>query len=184
MGLQAHAQLNKGTWVAGAGLGLASSGYEFAMPNETDLKKASLRTWGFSPRVGYFMADRLVAGLMPTISFERVRPDDGNTMALTKRMKQNAYFDIGPFLRYYFLDKKTPLNVYGEALYQFGNDSDRGIKVSTVGGEAGIAYLCGKKCTINLSAAYRHRSTNGDKAEIKKAGLLMAQFSILFHSGR
>ena len=61
------------------------------------------------------MKDKFVVGLSPSFIY------GSNTIANT-----STIFNIGPFIRYYFLNTETPFNLFAESGYKYGSISGKG----------------------------------------------------------
>jgi len=96
----AKSQLAKGTWLAGCTAYFSTS--DISIWNSGLSSKKTTIHFGFSPGIGYFLTDKLAAGLRPTFSWEKT---DIKTSGLNINTATNS-FEIGPFARYYFLTKE------------------------------------------------------------------------------
>lgn len=110
--LASNAQLEKGTWLVGGTASLFSTKNTFTSVTTTTNTDALRLT--ISPSIGYFLADKFTVGLRP--GFTKIKsetaPNGGNT-------NENR-LDIGPFARYYFLEKTKQFNFLLDASYQYG----------------------------------------------------------------
>ena len=71
-----------------------------------------------NPSVGYFPADKLSVGLKATLSSGGARfPND---QAYDGTFNKSTMFDLGPFVRYYFLPTEKNVNLFSEVMYQYG----------------------------------------------------------------
>lgn len=120
LSLQGKAQLDKNTWLAG-GSGnfyLSKRDYiSYVSPILNGYSKELHLT--VSPNIGYFIIDKLAVGLRPYFTWGKGEyfPDDptsGGSHSDSKR------YGIGPFVRYYFLDKERQFNLLTDISYQFG----------------------------------------------------------------
>jgi hypothetical protein len=97
------AQINQGQWMVGGNIGFTSSKF-----GEDDNDKVSV--FEINPNAGYFVIDKLAAGLRLGYSSIKVKSAD------------DAFVDwsIAPFVRYYFLDAAQRVNVFADGSYGFG----------------------------------------------------------------
>ena len=68
-----------------------------------------------SPVIGYFIKDKLTTGVKPSLI-------SGNNSITNSTL----IFNIGPFVRYYFLNKEKVANIYSEISYSYGTISNSG----------------------------------------------------------
>ena len=110
--LTATCQLDKGVWLVGGSGKLYTYNSTFTNPNyRTTVKYTQI---DLSPNIGYFIADKLAAGLKPNFSFFKGSILNQATVSGTTK------FFIGPFLRYYFLSPDNPFNILTDISYQVG----------------------------------------------------------------
>ncbi|HEU5164212.1 MAG TPA: hypothetical protein VFU29_01660 [Chitinophagaceae bacterium] len=110
----AHAQLTKGNWlVGGTGNFLASKNSYSTPTSSSSSDRIDIK---ISPAVGYFVVDKLSIGLRPSFSKYKdvVDGTGGNINSNINR------FEIGPFLRYYFLEADKQYNILADFGYQYG----------------------------------------------------------------
>jgi hypothetical protein len=79
--------------------------------------KAKYTNIDISAVIGYFIIDKLAVGLAPIFSFDKGTTSEG---ALVTKGTQLA---IGPFIRYYFLNKEKDFNILSQISYQVGVNS-------------------------------------------------------------
>ena len=96
-------QLEKKTWLVG-GNG------NFTNKNYSDNSKTNSIT--INGNIGYFLNDKFVVGLKPGFTHQSAKN-------VNSRVFSNLY-QIGPFVRYYFLKKDAKLNLFSDISYQFG----------------------------------------------------------------
>ena len=108
--IAAHAQLEQGTWLVGG------SGSFSHMQNDNNTSNTTINT---NPRIGYFIADRLSAGVHALYSYQ------------TNRFGGNGLNDnsllLGPFVRYYVLNNVQMFNLLTELGYNYGKYNTNGI---------------------------------------------------------
>lgn len=123
-----YSQLNKKIWLIG-GAGSYKSYKELdnlSPPSESSTFNVNYIV--VSVKAGYFVADKLILGLIPTYSYTNIKRDN-NTL-----FDKISTYSIGPFARYYFLNKNKPFNVLAEINSQLGfqsNDDVSKEKIST-----------------------------------------------------
>jgi hypothetical protein len=107
--ITAFSQLEKGTWLVGGNFSYTSS------KNNSDAgSKTKAYTLSVYPNVGYFVAKKFVLGIRSAISKEASKATG------TSVYSKYTDFNLGPFARYYFLEKESTVNVLLESGYQFG----------------------------------------------------------------
>lgn len=98
----AQGNINKGDWMVG---GDASFNYE----KQGDYKTTNI---GFMPNVGYFFINNFAGGL-------RINVSSSKNEFLTQESTSSG-FNIGPFVRYYFLPSSQKVNLFADAGFGFG----------------------------------------------------------------
>lgn len=124
----ANAQITQGNWMVG-GTGNFSSYESKYKSNGNEISNKGLGI-SLSPNIGYFLADKLVAGASLTIGYTKPKGFD------------NSFgYGIGPYARYYFLREDKQINLFSEVNYNFeetksGNNKSRyqgyGLKAGSV----------------------------------------------------
>ncbi len=122
--INSYAQLDKKTWLVG-GSGSFNSykqneTFVFQGNGESNEIQRTIKEVEFSPKVGYFIIDKLVVGLGASFTSEK---SDAITItgSFGGGSSKSHSFSIGPFARYYFLKKDMPYNILAEASYQLGS---------------------------------------------------------------
>ncbi len=109
----AQSQLTKGNWLVGGSGSFYSYNETYTSPTYNNTAKYT--NIDVSASLGYFIIDKLAAGLRPTFSSFKGKvtsPGGGST---------NSYkIAIGPFARYYFLNTEKPFNILADVSYQVG----------------------------------------------------------------
>lgn len=109
-------QLDKGTFLlGGTGSYYNYSGKYNSANNNTTSKATDIK---INTSVGYFLIDKFVLGLRPSFSFMKAKLD-----GTSSTFASATQFTVGPFSRYYFLDKDKQFNILLDAAYLFGTNS-------------------------------------------------------------
>ena len=99
--MTAKSQLTKGTWVVGGtGKFYANNNSINSSTYNVDAKYTEI---SISPSVGYFIIDKLVLGLRPT--FSSLKGKVTSSGGLSTNVQR---YWVGPFGRYYLLEKEKP----------------------------------------------------------------------------
>ena len=109
-------QLDKGTFLLGGNGSFYKYDGKFNAVNNNNTSKAT--DIKINASVGYFLIDKFVLGLRPSFNFMKAKLD--GTSATFGSATQ---FIVGPFSRYYFLDKDKQFNILLDAAYLFGTNS-------------------------------------------------------------
>lgn len=102
----ASSQITKDNWMLGGIISYASTKYNstnFGDPHTSYNLQVK-------PNIGYFLVDKLSAGLRANIS------------KVGDRDREQSYtdFNVGPYLRYYLLKSDKVVNILAEAGYSYG----------------------------------------------------------------
>jgi hypothetical protein len=117
--IKSTAQLEKGTWLVG-GSGRFQS-YKYVARTQFNFNDGKYKEFALNASIGYFPTDKFSIGLKPTfISFKGDFLFNGSG-----RTKSDKLF-IGPFARYYFLEKTKPVNILLDINYSLGKRTDLG----------------------------------------------------------
>jgi hypothetical protein len=111
--LTVKCQLTKGNWlVGGTGKFYSYNDNTSSSAYNVDAKYTDISV---SPSIGYFIVDKLALGLKPTFTSikGKVTSPGGGTTSIQR-------YWIGPFGRYYFLDKEKQYNIVSDISYQIG----------------------------------------------------------------
>ena len=112
----AYGQLDKGTFLLGGNGSFYNYNGKFNSSNNNTTSKAT--DIKINASVGYFLIDKFVLGLRPSFSFNR-----GKLIGTPNTFGSTTQFLIGPFSRYYFLEKDKQFNILLDAAYLFGTNS-------------------------------------------------------------
>ena len=144
--ITAEAQLDKSTWLVGGSSNFYSSNRDyvsFVTPAANGSSKDLNLT--ISPNVGYFIIDKIAIGLRPYFSWGKGEfiPNDPLYSGSTSNSKR---YGIGPFARYYFLDKEKQFNILTDVSYQIGEWNQGG-----KGKLSNFSFLAGPVIYFNTS---------------------------------
>ena len=165
----ASAQLTKGNWLIGGNGKFYSSKEDFKIPPSISSSSKRIDI-NISSNIGYFVTDRLAFGLKPAVSFVKSKTIHSNT-SNDKNLTIQKYL-LGPFGRYYFLDKKRQSNILIDASYQFGTYSiyeSRG-KLRTFSIAAGPVIYFNSSVGIEFLVGYRYSFEAIDDAKRTNKG--------------
>jgi hypothetical protein len=123
LSVTAKCQLDKKTWLVGGNGSFYSYNEIFNTPSVNIITKYN--NIDISAAIGNFIFDKLAVGLVPTFSFNKGTQSDGALVT------SGSQISIGPFIRYYFLDKERAFNILSQISYQLGvNNSLSALKSS------------------------------------------------------
>lgn len=103
-----NAQLDKKNWLVGGSGSFDSYKEKYIVPSPNIGWEVDRKEIDISASVGYFIIDKLVIGAKPTFFYS-----NGGYYQHTKLL-------IGPFVKYYLLNKEKPFNIFVETSYQTG----------------------------------------------------------------
>ena len=109
----AKSQIDKAIWLVGGSGSFSSTKNTFNSPNYS--QTSDVVGIKISPNIGYFIFEKLAIGLRPSFSKDKAQV----TTAAGGYTNVNR-FEIGPFVRYYFLNKEKPYNILTDISYQTG----------------------------------------------------------------
>ncbi|WP_020529585.1 outer membrane beta-barrel protein [Flexithrix dorotheae] len=127
----------------------------------------------FSPKIGYFVANNFVVGLLSNYSFSNTKYDDDKITFIINQ------YSFGPFLRYYIPTKNIlPFLEFGSSFgktnsmvkIDYNNSEIEGnIRESMISAGIGMAVPLGKKVNFDLLLGYENhvskRKENNDNNE-------------------
>ena len=136
----ANSQINKGYWMVG---GYANFSNNTLFTTNSSYNQTYLT---INPILGYFISDKISLGTELFYSF---------STSYTQNSASN--YGIGPFMRYYFLNKEKAVNIliqgsggYNLGTVNYNSGSDKSISYSLIGGpviffnsSVGIEFLLG-----------------------------------------
>lgn len=112
------AQLDKNTWLVGGSGSFYLSKRDYVSYVSPTLNGYSNElNLTMSPNIGYFLIDKFAIGLRPYFSWGKGESTSANGTISTSDSKR---YGIGPFARYYFLDKDKRYNILADISYQLG----------------------------------------------------------------
>jgi hypothetical protein len=137
-----HAQITKSYWLVGGSGSFSSTGNNRVGGN----KESRVQVAG---DIGYFVVDKLALGLKPGFFRLKNRGDFGV-------IKVNTY-NIGPFVRYYFLSPEKALNLFTELGYDFGKNTSNNLESRSFNeflGTAGVAAFFNSSVALEFTLGY------------------------------
>ena len=151
--INSFGQLDKKTWMV-AGTGSFDSykenyTYIFTGTGENIEIERSIKEIEFSPKVGYFIIDKLALGIGVSYISEKSESKTISGNAGSSPSKSHSLY-VGPFARYYFLNKDKPYNILAETNYQFGNLSQTDL-LDSKGKLSRFSFLVGPEIFFNSS---------------------------------
>ena len=160
----AKGQLTKGNWLVGGNANFSSASFSnnvAATYSQTNLQ--------ISPAAGYFFIDKLAVGLRPGYVYVKTTlPGDANAYG-------SNTFNIGPFIRYYFLQPVNRLNIFSELSYQHSILKIKDNPSSNINGysiSAGPIVYFNQSVGIEFSIGYSNTKYAGD-ANTKNSTILV-----------
>lgn len=140
---QSFSQLTKNNWlVGGSGSFSSKEGTYSTQSISYDSKYTDLT---IAPNVGYFIKDKFASGLRTTFSWEKSKtfPPGGGSTDIKRIV-------AGPFLRYYFLNIDSRINLLADANLQIGAYSAGASK----GNITNFAFKAGPAIFFNSVVAF------------------------------
>jgi hypothetical protein len=162
--LNSKAQLNKGTWLIGGSGSFSSTTNTF---NSASVNfNSDVTEINITPNVGYFLLDKFPAGLKTSYTVSRTKEFQG-------AYGNQQRFEIGPFARYYFLDKEKIFNILTDASYQFGFANLTGVhgNINTMTLMAGPALYFNSSVGLEFLFGYSNRRERFDGIDSQQKGL-------------
>mgnify|MGYP003393153091 FL=1 len=155
--LTSNAQIDKGFWIQGGNVALVFDNSKITSSSSNyDTKEYYLV---INPNVGYFIIDRLAIGTSLNIELHYFPVEDYSSYGI----------DIGPFIRYYYLNHNKPYNFFSQIGYNYGIGLDekfeKWVDVNKITINNGFSYFLNESVAIEASINYHHRKfeeTNSD----------------------
>jgi len=174
--LAAKSQLTKNNWLVG-GTGSFYT-YKDYFSSSTYTSEAKYTQIDISPLIGYFVVDKLAFGLQPTFSSIRGKVTTSGGLRTNVRR-----YLIGPFGRYYLLEKDKPFNILTHISYQYGIQTIDGEKegtTNTFSALVGPVIYFNTSVGIEFLLGYNSSKVDVESAfkEIKKGFQIAVGFQI------
>jgi hypothetical protein len=141
LSLNTNAQISKRNWMVGGG---ASFAHNKITSGGSTNESNSVRIY---PNLGYFVIDKLAIGSFAQFGTET---------------KTDAVFGIGPFVRYYFLEKEKPFNILTEISYNLVRYNQSDLKYNTLNIKAGAVYFLNSSVGLEATLNYSNQKSNFD----------------------
>lgn len=158
--LTAKSQLDRGIWLVGGNGNFLTSKYEYSSP--TFSSTSDRLNISISPTVGYFIIDKLAVGLRT--SFSKNKDQVNGTGGLFTNVNR---FTLGPFAKFYFLEKDKQYNLIADVSYQYGLYSFKPTKGNSKTFNASIGPVIYFNTSVGLEFLLGYYST---KETIKQNG--------------
>jgi hypothetical protein len=133
--INVHSQLERKTWLVGG-----NASFNTDKNSSTDDRSTLIQV---KPNIGYFFWDKISFGLNINYAFQR---DSYNGHGINTHS-----LDIGPFMRYYFLNKDNLLNLFLEGNYAYGTYKTSGFYPISDGRQTEYSILTGTVLYFNSS---------------------------------
>lgn len=108
--LTTNAQITKGNWMVGGSASFASRDYEQGSGLFSGGQNGTINSLNLNPNMGYFIVNNLVVGANIGANYQF---GSGN-------YKTFSTYNIGPFIRYYFLKQEKKFNILVQGGYHYG----------------------------------------------------------------
>lgn len=136
------AQISKGNWMMG-GSGSFGNYKTKSLGAENSGNYLNLY-----PNVGYFFIDKLAFGI---------------NASLNVQTKFNTSYGLGPYVRYYFLEKNKSFNVFSGLNYYFQTGNGNGdAKFETINIKAGTVFFLNSSVGLEIALNYSNQKSNQD----------------------
>ncbi len=117
--INSFGQLDKKTWLLGETGSFYTYNGDYTSTSNTNTTKVT--NIDIKASIGYFPVDKLVVGLRPSFFFNKGKIYRNSIEA--GEISSNTQFLIGPFARYYFLEKEKQFNILADISYLFGTNT-------------------------------------------------------------
>ncbi len=156
----AQCQLNKGIWLVGGSGSFYSYNRDYQIPpNSVQYKQIDA---SLSPSIGYFIINKFVLGLRPSFTWSKSE-GVSSTGNVSGGKGNNSWLELGPFARWYFLQKDKNYNIAGDASYHYGIQSNFGLETghgNTFKFLIGPEFYFNSSIGIELLLGYNYRKEN------------------------
>lgn len=139
-----NGQLDKKYWLVGGAGSFYSYNDDFTTTGQPTVS-GKLTEVNLSGNIGYFLFDKFAAGLRPGIN--SIKSRGLNTASSSTK---DVTFYVGPFARYYFLNKDKPFNILLDGTYQIGTYST----FAGTGTFRNASIMLGSEIFFNTSAGF------------------------------
>ncbi len=157
--ISANCQLDKGYWLVGGSGSFYSYKHEFTNQPFQTITSGKLTEINLNANIGYFFIDKFVAGLRPGINSTK---SHGGNSAFVWIDDVKVY--VGPFARYYFLNKESQFNILLDGCYQLGSYSNFGKGTAQNASiMAGAEIFFNSSVGIELLFGYLYQKKNNGK---------------------
>jgi hypothetical protein len=136
------AQIKKGNWMMGGSASFSSS-----KSTQSGIDIPEKIRFSLSPNIGYFVIDKLAVG---------------SSAQLGTETGTETGFGLGPFVRYYFLEKEKPINFFSEASYSFFRYVHNTAKYDSLNIKAGAVYFLNNSVGLEVALNYLNQKNNLD----------------------
>jgi hypothetical protein len=168
-------QLTKNTWLVGGNAKFYSYNSEYSSPTYNSTAKYT--QIDLSAPIGYFVADKVAFGIKPTFSSTKGKVTSPGGLSTNVQR-----YWIGPYGRYYLLNKEQPYNIVTEAGYQFGFFGGGLLKgnLSTFSASAGPVIYFNTTVGIEflLGYSYIREDVENYQKEVRKGFQIAVGFQI------
>lgn len=135
-------QISKGNWMMGGTGAFGNSKVTSLGAEDTGFYL------NLYPNVGYFFIDKLAVGT-------------NASLVLAFQQKSAGAWGVGPYVRYYFLEKEKTINVFSELNYYAERRSDSDdLKFNTFNIKAGTVLFLNSSVGIEVALNYSTQKTN------------------------
>ncbi len=143
----AQGQLNKKTWLVGG----SGSFYSYKQDFRTITGNAVYKITNIevSTSLGYFILEKFAVGLRPSFSSEKTKGISSSSGLVGSGHTER--WAIGPFARYYFLEKNKSFNILADISYQLGQLIHLGA-MHEKGKNNNLSVMAGTEIFFNTSA--------------------------------
>lgn len=160
-----YSQITKDNWLIGGAASFRSSKYD---NGGVSSKQTIIQLSG---DVGYFIIDKFATGLK--LGYSRIETNNPLNISNT--------YEIGPFVRYYFLPPGKYVNIFSELSYQYGlMKTNQGVKQNSnnFSGVLGCAAFFNRSVAIEFTVGYSSYLYNNNTGKVNS---LIAGVGFHFH---
>lgn len=155
-------QITQHSWMLGGNISFASTNYKSANYGS----EHTYYNFQINPTAGYFVKDKFAIGLRNAITLS------GNKQTGTDIYSKYNDFNLGPFLRYYFLSTENVINLFADGCYQYGLEGDKNQNTSknTLSVSAGAVTFFNSSVGIEFQVSYstyKFSGINGSNGTIQ-----------------